>query len=173
MVLWPSDRLGERRQECPLRGPMICSYRSEPAIRGESVRLIKVCAFSLVVPSDATLTRHDQGGEGMAYVRIKRMGDREYYQVVESRRVEGKPRQKVLLHLGRHPTVDEALRGWPKEIRSLRDRAVKERESGKTWPETSRIHREILKRVKSEEKRAEALEANLQTLRDVRERSVV
>ena len=109
----------------------------------------------------------------MAYVRRKRVGGREYYQLVESRRVEGKPRQKVLVHLGMHPTVDEALREWPKEIRSLRDRAAKEREAGKTWPENSRIRRDIIKRVQSTEKRADDLEASLEKLRELRKHHVV
>ena len=39
-----------------------------------------------------------------------------YYQLVESRRVEGQPRQKVVMHLGRYPTVDDALKGWPRDI---------------------------------------------------------
>jgi len=39
---------------------------------------------------------------GLAFVRIKRVDGKEYYQLVESRRVDGKPRQKVLLHLGQH-----------------------------------------------------------------------
>ena len=56
----------------------------------------------------------------MAYVRIKRVDGGEYYQLVESRRVEGKPRQKVLIHLGHHATVDEALKRWPQEVGRLR-----------------------------------------------------
>ncbi len=56
----------------------------------------------------------------MAFVRRKRVGGGEYYQLVESRRVDGKPRQKVLVHLGRYPTVDDALRRWPREIGRLR-----------------------------------------------------
>jgi hypothetical protein len=107
----------------------------------------------------------------VAYVRRKRVGGRQYYQLVESCRIEGKPRQKVLVHLGVHPTVGEALREWPKEIRSLRDRAAKEREAGKTWPENSRIRREILKRVQNMEKRAEDLETNLEKLRALRKRA--
>ena len=59
---------------------------------------------------------------GLAFVRIKRIDGREYYQLVESRRVDGKPRQKVLLHLGHHPTVDEALKRWPREVGGLRRR---------------------------------------------------
>lgn len=38
------------------------------------------------------------------------------YQLVESIRVDGRPRQKVLVHLGRFPTVDKALEAWPKEV---------------------------------------------------------
>ena len=33
---------------------------------------------------------------------------RNYYYLVESVRVDGKPRQKVLAYLGRHPTLAEA-----------------------------------------------------------------
>ena len=56
----------------------------------------------------------------MAFVRIKRIDGGEYYQLVESRRVDGKPRQKVLIHLGSYPTVDEALKAWPREVGGLR-----------------------------------------------------
>ena len=56
----------------------------------------------------------------MAFVRIKRVDGGEYYQLVESRRVDGKPRQKVLVHLGHHKTVDEALKRWPREVGRLR-----------------------------------------------------
>jgi hypothetical protein len=52
-------------------------------------------------------------------VRIKRVDGWEYYQLVESRRVDGKPRQKVLMHLGHHATVDEALKKWPRQIKRL------------------------------------------------------
>ena len=57
---------------------------------------------------------------GLAFVRIKRVDGKEYYQLVESRRVDGKPRQKVLMHLGHHATVDEALKRWPREVGGLR-----------------------------------------------------
>jgi hypothetical protein len=56
----------------------------------------------------------------LAFVRIKKVANGEYYQLVESRRVEGKPRQKVLIHLGFHPTVDDALKQWPREVGRLR-----------------------------------------------------
>jgi hypothetical protein len=60
----------------------------------------------------------------MAYVRRKAilpepegsLSRRHYYQLVESRRVDGKPRQKVLLHLGEFPSVAAALEGLPKKI---------------------------------------------------------
>jgi hypothetical protein len=55
----------------------------------------------------------------VAFVRKKQVGGREYYQLVESHRVEGKPRQKVLMHLGHHRAVDEALKRWPREISAL------------------------------------------------------
>jgi len=56
----------------------------------------------------------------LAFVRIKRVDGGEYHQLVESRRVDGKPRQKVLVHLGHYQTVDEALRRWPREVGRLR-----------------------------------------------------
>ena len=46
----------------------------------------------------------------------------DYYQLVESGRVDGVPRQKVILHLGSHATVDDALEGWPGTIARLRRR---------------------------------------------------
>jgi hypothetical protein len=49
-------------------------------------------------------------------VRIKRVDGKEYYQLVESRRVDGKPRQKVLLHLGQHEgSMEEFFNSapWP------------------------------------------------------------
>ena len=58
----------------------------------------------------------------MAFVRIKKVDGKEYYQLVESRRVDGKPRQQVLLHLGQHASVDEALKRWPREIGRMRRR---------------------------------------------------
>jgi len=56
----------------------------------------------------------------MAFVRRKRVGPYEYYQLVENHWMGGKPRQRVLLHLGRYASVEAALEGWPREIEGLR-----------------------------------------------------
>jgi hypothetical protein len=47
-------------------------------------------------------------------------GGSAYFQLVESRRVDGQPRQKVVLHLGGHATVNDALKEWPREVSLLR-----------------------------------------------------
>ncbi len=52
----------------------------------------------------------------MAYVRKKKVKDREYYQLVEAYRENGKVRQRVLAHLGRSPNVDDALETLPQSI---------------------------------------------------------
>jgi hypothetical protein len=51
----------------------------------------------------------------------------DYYQLVESYRSEDSktPRQRVVLHLGPHATVDETLKGWPREIRRLRSETTR------------------------------------------------
>ncbi len=106
-----------------------------------------------------------------AFVRKTRSRGGEYYQLVESHRVEGKPRQRMLVHLGRHPTVDDALREWPKEIERLRHFAREarllgafSRESG--FPDA--WERENTRRAASAEKRADELEENLRKLRELR-----
>ena len=108
-----------------------------------------------------------------AYVRKKRVGHHEYYQVVESRRVDGKPRQKVLIHLGGHPTVDDALKKWPREIKRLRRFAREERGGVPAGSETRPTYRAMLKRAASSEKRADDLEANLKKLRELRKGGAV
>jgi hypothetical protein len=52
----------------------------------------------------------------VAFVRRKRVGPYEYHQVVENRWMDGKPRQRVLPHLGGYTSVETALEGWPKEV---------------------------------------------------------
>jgi hypothetical protein len=59
---------------------------------------------------------------GGIYVRAtKTKGRGPYFQLVRSYRNEdGKPRQEVLVHLGMHPTSEDALSAWPEDLRRLR-----------------------------------------------------
>src|SRR5215217_41175 len=110
-----------------------------------------------------------------AFVRRTRSRGGEYYQLVESHRVEGKPRQRVLIHLGRYPTVDDALREWPKEIERLRHFARESRVLGAFSRESGFSEawvRENTGRATSAEKRADELEENLGKLRELRKRGV-
>ena len=107
-----------------------------------------------------------------AYVRRKKVGDHQYYQVVEARRVDGEPRQRVLLHLGHHETIDTALGAWPKEIERLRRLAREERERLENLSDqegSAARARTILRRAAGAEKRADKLEANLKKLRELKE----
>jgi hypothetical protein len=109
----------------------------------------------------------------MAFVRKKKVKGWEYYQLVESHRVGGKPRQKVLVHLGHHASVDDALREWPKEIRRQRHRAATERRIAAYRPEGSRAHRHAIGRADASERRADELKENLKKLRKLRKEGVV
>jgi hypothetical protein len=59
----------------------------------------------------------------MAYVRKKKVGEREYYQLVEGYRENGKVRQRVLSHLGRQETPEAALTFWQERAEWERRRA--------------------------------------------------
>jgi hypothetical protein len=48
----------------------------------------------------------------MAFVRKKRVGGYEYYQLVKNRWAEGKPCRRVLVQLDRYPTPEAALKKW-------------------------------------------------------------
>ncbi len=76
------------------------------------------------------------------YVRKKShaRGGSDYHQLVENRRVEGRPRQKVVMHLGSHATVDEALELWPREISGLRRSGYSEA-AGKLRAKLDRLRR--------------------------------
>ena len=114
----------------------------------------------------------------MAYVRKKKVKGVEYYQLVQSHRVNGNPRQKVLLHLGRHPTVDAALKEWPREIKRFRRLADKKRRDAQTYAapvdsgEQPRWYRDMLKQSDSLFKQAEDLEAKHRRLREFRDQGV-
>jgi hypothetical protein len=112
----------------------------------------------------------------VAFVRRKRVGPYQYYQLVENRWRGGKPRQRVLLHLGRYSTVEAALDGWPKEIEGLRrfasqrrdraDRLKRERSSESTVEIT-------LERARKAEKLADEIAAKLEKLHDLQDQGKV
>ncbi len=64
----------------------------------------------------------------MAYVRQKQNSYGPYYQLVEAYRDGGKVRQRILVHLGKYPTVDEYLAGTREEIARLRGLAEAQRQ---------------------------------------------
>lgn len=67
------------------------------------------------------VTNYSNDKGSTIYVRrIKTRGTGPYFQLVSSRRVEGKPRTEVLVHLGEHPTPEAALDAWPSDVEHLR-----------------------------------------------------
>jgi hypothetical protein len=113
----------------------------------------------------------------LAYVRRKGAFPNDYHQLVESRRIDGKPRQKVLLHLGRHPTTEAALKAWAREIRKLRRDAEKERDSVPEDYESvygmKTFYRRSLMIADSFERQADELEEKLERLREFERSDVV
>jgi hypothetical protein len=113
----------------------------------------------------------------MAFVRKKRLGGYEYYQLVENRWIDGKPRQRVLLHLGRYSDIEVALREWPGAIERLGRFAQREREKAERLSEdpgsTSARSWAARDRATKAERRASALAANLKKLHDLKDQGVV
>ena len=108
----------------------------------------------------------------MAFVRKKGVGPYEYHQLVESRLVDGKPRQKVLLHLGRYPTVEAALEGWPKEVEGLRRFARQRRSKAERLTRDGSPYttvKALLEREQKAESLANDIAAKLEKLHDLRE----
>jgi len=112
----------------------------------------------------------------MTYVRKKRVKRYEYYQLVENHRVDGKPRQRVIMHLGKEPTVDAALENWAKEIARLRRRAKKDGdyyENLPAWLKDDRYFKEKYRdRADTARMQVEALKAKLKKLRNLRKNGV-
>jgi hypothetical protein len=112
----------------------------------------------------------------MTYVRKKKVKRYEYYQLVQNHRVDGKPRQRVIMHLGKEPTVDAALENWPKEIKYLRRRAKKHGAHYENLPEELKDERYYKERFKgiadSARMQADALQARLNKLRNLRNNGV-
>jgi hypothetical protein len=53
--------------------------------------------------------------DGICVRRTTSRGRGPYFQLVRSYREEGKVRQEVLVHLGRHERPEDALAAWPPE----------------------------------------------------------
>jgi hypothetical protein len=60
----------------------------------------------------------------VAFVRSKKVDGYTYYQLVKNERVDGKHRQRVLMHLGRHRSVEAAIEEWTKHARISRQLAA-------------------------------------------------
>jgi hypothetical protein len=56
----------------------------------------------------------------MAFIRAKSVDGREYYQLVENYREDGRHRQRVLAHLGTSPDVGAAIERHTKDLENLR-----------------------------------------------------
>lgn len=110
-------------------------------------------------------------------MRRKRVGPYEYHQLVESRLVDGKPRQRVLLHLGRYTSVEAALEGWPKEVEGLR------RFASQRWDNADRLKKEersfertletLIERARKAEKLADEIAAKLKKLHDLKDQGKI
>jgi hypothetical protein len=112
----------------------------------------------------------------MAFVRRKRVGPYEYYQLVESYLVDGKPRQRVLLHLGRYLTVEAALEGWRKEIEGLCRFARQRRQQAERLTNNSSSKTAAdaaLKRAQKAEALADDIAGKLKKLHDLRDQGKV
>ena len=60
--------------------------------------------------------------EDGVYARRKKSRMEEYLQIVEAERVDGKPRQKMVLYVGRYDGVRDALKRMPRNVTSFRRR---------------------------------------------------
>jgi hypothetical protein len=108
----------------------------------------------------------------MAFARRKGVGTYEYNQLVENRWIDGKPRQRVLLHLGRYTSAEAALEGWPKEVEGLR------RFASQQWDKADRLKKEersfertleaLLERALKAERLADEIAAKLKKLHDLK-----
>jgi hypothetical protein len=70
-------------------------------------------------------TRGRDGRERVVQPRLyagEHRGVVTYYQLVECRRVNGQPRQRVIAHLGRYSSVNDALAYMARDIRDLKQR---------------------------------------------------
>lgn len=61
----------------------------------------------------------------MPFVRKKRVNDTDYFYLVESYRVDGKPRQRVVCYLGEHSTVSAAHKYWQEQAKDEQNAAAR------------------------------------------------
>ena len=61
----------------------------------------------------------------MAFIRSKKVHGHEYYQVVHNYRDHGKHRQKVLVHLGKHSSIELAITAERENFQYYRERVSK------------------------------------------------
>jgi hypothetical protein len=61
------------------------------------------------------------------FVRTKKVGEREYHQLVENYRENGKHRQRVVVHLGGHGTVEDALEDARDKLAAMPESKLAER----------------------------------------------
>jgi hypothetical protein len=75
----------------------------------------------------------------MAFIRTKRVGEHEYFQLVENYREDGHHRQRVLAHLGQHDTVEAALEAAREKLIGVGvDRDMKAEREARLWEQTIR-----------------------------------
>jgi hypothetical protein len=60
----------------------------------------------------------------VAFVRKKRVHNNEYYQLVENYRENGKHRQRVLVHLGKHPNLESKIAAAAAEVEKAQERVT-------------------------------------------------
>jgi hypothetical protein len=111
-------------------------------------------------------------GKEMSYVRLKpQKGGYLYHQLVESHRVNGQPRQRVLLHLGLHQTVAEAYAAsWQRDKRRLKLEVERQRKVVISPPKSeheSGHYGEAVAKLKASERAHGALEKRVIRTREL------
>ena len=81
----------------------------------------------------------------MSFVRKKVVGQREYYQLVENYREDGAHRQRVLAHLGKHATLEDAIAALRKGLEALDESKLVDHmneatREAKAWEQNIRQH---------------------------------
>jgi hypothetical protein len=76
----------------------------------------------------------------VSFVRKKRVHNKEYYQLVENYREDGKHRQRVLAHLGKHPSLDSMIAEVAAKAAKADDRVARLRTVLQTLGEDIKRH---------------------------------